>query len=185
MNKIRRINLYGGPGSGKSTAAAYLFSQLKLKCHKVELVREYAKDLVYEGKRFDGFTQLSIFAEQIRRENSVLESDKDVVIITDSPVALAAFYSRKYKFPNVPELLEIEHTFEKKYPSVNLFLKRNNKDYQTYGRNETYEEAKEIDLKILRFLCDEILPLSFPQENELDFDDYEGMMKIVEERVFC
>lgn len=41
---IRRINLYGGPGTGKSTAAAHLFAYLKKKyvndggIRKVELV---------------------------------------------------------------------------------------------------------------------------------------------------
>lgn len=42
------INLYGSPGSGKSTAAAYIFSKLKMKGVECELVTEVAKDLVWD-----------------------------------------------------------------------------------------------------------------------------------------
>lgn len=42
------INLFGGPGSGKSTGAAYIFSQLKMKGINCELITEYAKDKTWE-----------------------------------------------------------------------------------------------------------------------------------------
>jgi len=45
------LNLYGAPGAGKSTGAAYIFSKLKLKGYNVELVTEFAKDKVYEGSK--------------------------------------------------------------------------------------------------------------------------------------
>lgn len=38
------INLFGAPGTGKSTGAAYIFSQLKMKGINAELVTEFAKD---------------------------------------------------------------------------------------------------------------------------------------------
>lgn len=38
------INLFGAPGSGKSSGAAYIFSQLKKLGIDCELVTEYAKD---------------------------------------------------------------------------------------------------------------------------------------------
>ena len=44
--KTKVLNLYGGPGVGKSTGAAYIFSMLKLAGINCELVREYAKELV-------------------------------------------------------------------------------------------------------------------------------------------
>ena len=43
------INLFGASGCGKSTGAAYIFSQLKLHGISCELVPEYAKDKVWEG----------------------------------------------------------------------------------------------------------------------------------------
>ena len=45
------INLFGNPGSGKSTVAAYLFSELKSRGLEVELVTETAKDLVWDEDR--------------------------------------------------------------------------------------------------------------------------------------
>ena len=52
------INLFGGPSSGKTTMAAGLFRLLKTMNKKVELVQEFAKDLVWEnnlGKLSDQF----------------------------------------------------------------------------------------------------------------------------------
>ena len=46
------INLFGAPGAGKSTGAAYIFSLLKMYGINAELITEYAKDmkmLVYKN----------------------------------------------------------------------------------------------------------------------------------------
>ena len=45
------VNLYGGPGSGKSTGAAYIFSMLKMVGVDAEYVTEFAKDKVWEGNQ--------------------------------------------------------------------------------------------------------------------------------------
>jgi len=42
------VNLFGAPGAGKSTGAAYIFAMLKLMDLNVELITEFAKDKVYE-----------------------------------------------------------------------------------------------------------------------------------------
>jgi len=38
-----RINFLAGPGAGKSTTTAWIFSELKLRQVSVELVTEYVK----------------------------------------------------------------------------------------------------------------------------------------------
>ncbi len=38
-----RINLFAGPGAGKSTTATWLFSQLKIAGISIELTSEYVK----------------------------------------------------------------------------------------------------------------------------------------------
>ena len=43
------VNLFGAPGAGKSTGAAYIFSQLKMAGINAELVTEFAKDKVWES----------------------------------------------------------------------------------------------------------------------------------------
>lgn len=47
------INIYGGPGIGKSTIAAGLFNLMNVTYEgftSVELVTEYAKDLIWENR---------------------------------------------------------------------------------------------------------------------------------------
>lgn len=48
---IININIFGGPGVGKSTISSGLFYQMKTRGYKVEFISEYAKDLTY-GKDF-------------------------------------------------------------------------------------------------------------------------------------
>ena len=42
-HKLPIINIFGGPGTGKSTLAAYIFHNLKCRHVEVEVVTEYAK----------------------------------------------------------------------------------------------------------------------------------------------
>lgn len=42
------INLFGVPGAGKSTGAAYIFARLKMLGINTELVTEFAKDKVWD-----------------------------------------------------------------------------------------------------------------------------------------
>lgn len=45
------VNLFGGPGAGKSTTAASLFAEMKKLGKNVELVTEVAKDFVWEERQ--------------------------------------------------------------------------------------------------------------------------------------
>ena len=91
MNKPYVINLFGAPGSGKSTGAAYIFSQLKMMNINCELVTEYAKDLTWEKRELSLGCQEYIFGKQSFRMKRC--RDKVDVIITDSPIPLGIFYN--------------------------------------------------------------------------------------------
>ena len=41
------VNLFGAPGAGKSTGAAYIFAILKMHGIDAELVTEFAKDKLW------------------------------------------------------------------------------------------------------------------------------------------
>jgi ABC-type oligopeptide transport system ATPase subunit len=87
------INLWGGPGCGKSTTATGLFSLMKMRGHKVELVTEYAKELTYDNN-WDMLTkQELIFPEQYRRQKRLAEQVD--YVITDSPLPLNIIYARE------------------------------------------------------------------------------------------
>ena len=65
MTKI--INLYGAPGSGKSTIASGLFFHMKMAGLNVELASEYIKSKVFEENPYPFKDQLYCFAKQHKK----------------------------------------------------------------------------------------------------------------------
>lgn len=150
-SKIRRICLFSGPGAGKSTLAALVFGQLKLLGYSVELISEYIKQWAYEKRKLDGFDQLYIYAKQLRLEERVLRENVDL-IISDSPLLLQCYYSSKYNFKAYSQLFELSQLFDKEYPPLNLFLKRHEGVYETNGRFQNLQEAKNVDKELKDYL---------------------------------
>ena len=84
------VNLFGPPGAGKSTGAAYVFSKLKLAGVNAELVTEFAKDKVWEDNKLALANQAYLFGEQYYRLTRL--GGKVDVAVTDSPLLLSNFY---------------------------------------------------------------------------------------------
>ena len=84
------INLFGGPGSGKSTGAAYIFAKLKLAGVDVEYVSEFAKDKVWENNKEVFKCQMYVSGKQMFKITRCY--GKVDIIITDSPFVLGAIY---------------------------------------------------------------------------------------------
>lgn len=143
---IRRINLSGGPGSGKSTTAAEVFAHLKKHGKSVEMVREYVKEWAYEGRDISDYDQLYFFGKQLRKEIVVLNSKVDV-IVTDSPLILQIIYASKTNLSKetINAMVTILMEYDKKYPCLNIILDRGHKPYVQEGRYQTYGEAKQMD----------------------------------------
>lgn len=140
MKKTLVVNLLGAPGSGKSTIAASIFSKLKFQNLNVELVSEYAKELVWEERHETFKNELYLFAKQHHRMFRL--NGKVDVIVTDRPLILSTFYNEMYgdksdAFKNI-----VEHEVNK-FQNLNIFLDRV-KPYNTAGRNQTEEESKEF-----------------------------------------
>lgn len=64
---MKVINLFAGPGSGKSTTCAGVFSKLKLAGVNCEMALEYAKDKVWEQSFHTLDNQIYIFGKQLHR----------------------------------------------------------------------------------------------------------------------
>lgn len=156
--ELRVINLFGGPGSGKSTTAAGLFNLMKLGGHSVELVTEYAKDLVWEERSNVFKSQDYILAKQNRRLTRLVGKVK--FVITDSPLLLSIAY-----VPAVFPKSFREWCFDlyKSYTNYNVFLNRIKK-YNPVGRNE--EDAREMDLVIKNLLNELKVPYIIFDGNE-------------------
>lgn len=151
-NKTLVVNLYGGPGSGKSTTCAGVFERLKLNGINCEMATEYAKDKVWEESFKTLDDQIYVFGKQLHKIKRLL--GKVDVIITDSPLLNSIQYDA-----------EKNETFHKlvldqnnRLNNINFFIIRN-EHYESIGRMQTLEESKEIDTSILSIL----------NENNIDF----------------
>ena len=144
MNKMTICcNLFGSPGSGKSTMAALVFSRLKMLNINCELVTEFAKDKVWENNNTALANQLYVFAKQYYRVDRC--ADKVDVIITDSPLALSPMYN---KDPDIHEpLKQLALKIANKYNNLNYFIRRIKK-YNPVGRLQTEAESDEIAVKL-------------------------------------
>ncbi len=143
MTKV--INLYGGPGTGKSTTAAGIFYLLKCEGVNCEMAREYAKEVVWEGRRHLLAQQIYVFAKQLKLLNDL--DGKVDYIISDSPLILSSIYG--ITFPHDFHSLVL-HEF-KRFENINYYLKRD-KTYEPAGRVQDEDEAYEIDFQIREYL---------------------------------
>lgn len=148
-----RINFFAGPGAGKSTTAARVFSQLKDRGVSVEHVGEYVKAWAYQNRQVKKWDQVYLFGKQHQYEYRYLSAGVKN-IITDSPCFLAAVYSEYYGNDKVfsEALFALNKSYDKDYPAFNIFLDRGVKTYHQDGRYQTEAQARDLDLTIERAL---------------------------------
>lgn len=151
------INIFGGPGVGKSTTAASLFVEMKKSGMKVELVTEVAKDFVWEDRSTTLTIQPYITIKQFR--NLVRLKGKVDYVITDGPIMLGCVYADLYAShlpPSYKQFIVDLHKSELN-PSVNIMLERAFQ-YDSTGRYQTEDEASELDAAIAKTLDDNDIP---------------------------
>ena len=180
-NRIRRINLYGGPCSSKSTNSAWLFSELKQLGKNVELVQEYCKFYSYVNRQIKPFDQIHFLGKQIDREYRLLLNGVSL-IITDCPVMLGAFYTQYYfqAFNIHNPIIDIALKFDDEFSPLNIFLDRKDKPYKELGRKEDYATAQEID-KFMKQKLDNIYGLE--SYHIIDYNDRQKLLKLVLENI--
>jgi hypothetical protein len=148
MYKTKVINLYGGPGTGKSTVAAGAFHDFKTNKIRCELVREFVKDWAYDGKKIERRHQIKLFAEQADREGCVY--GKVEWVVTDSPLILCEIYEKRYFGEATMTAGLYERWLELNkdvIEPIHIKIVRT-KEYDAVGRYETEEQAKEMDALI-------------------------------------
>ena len=149
---MKVINIFAGPGSGKSTLSTELFSVLKKMHLRVEYVGEYAKDLIYE-KRFDRLNDyLYVFAQQHHR---ILRLKNDIdYVICDGSFLLGNLHFKNNGIYNEKLFKALVLDTFNQYDNYNYFLKRDKIPYQNYGRKESFKEAKKMDRSLKQLLQD-------------------------------
>ena len=151
------VNLFAGPGVGKSTTAARIFAELKMHGVNCEMALEFAKDKVWEESFKTMDDQIYIFGKQFHKIWRL--KDKVDVIICDSPLPISIVYDK--------ENSETFHTLImeqfNKFDNYNVLLTRSG-EYQKEGRVQTEEEAKGVDEIVKKMLKDynivhEVMPI--------------------------
>lgn len=99
---MKIVNLFGGPGAGKTSVAFGVSAALKAIGLDVEYIPEYTRDLSLEG-RLKGSDQFTILKEQFGRFLRVMGTGMDVVV-TDSPILMQAAYA--------PDLVHLARVME-------------------------------------------------------------------------
>lgn len=165
------VNLFGVPGAGKSTGAAYIFSQLKMRGINAELITEFAKDKVWEENKAVFDCQEYIFGKQSFKMNRC--KDKVDCIITDCPLALSAFYNSD---PILGE--DFNKTVMSRFNSYNNmnFLINRTKPYNPSGRHQTEKESDALKQPMINLLNSRGIKY---QEANGDDDGYNKMVDMI------
>ena len=145
------INLFSGPGVGKSPTAAMVFAKLKMNGVDCEMALEFAKEKVWEESFKTMDDQIYIFGKQLHKIWRL--NNKVQVIICDSPLPNSIVYDKEDSEPFHALVLE---QFDK-FNNRNFFIKRGT-DYVENGRLQTLEEARKIDEKVLSILTENHIP---------------------------
>ena len=170
--KTTIINLYGGPGAGKSTSAAYIYYLLKCQGESVELVREYVKNWAWENRAFGVYDELYFLGKQVRHESMLFGKVK--YIVTDAPVYMTAYYAGIYCSLGFAQGVEkaaaafYQQAKDDGHNHLHIYLRRH-KPYQADGRYQTEEQAIGVDkgvLEMLNRMGEKIIHAS-PEEDSL------------------
>jgi hypothetical protein len=141
------VNLFAGPGAGKSTTAALLFALLKLGGYSVELVTEFAKDLTWDESHKPLGYQPYVFAQQAWRLERL--RGKVDIAVTDSPLLMSLAYTP------IPIMVSGFADYVKwearRDAALNILLHRV-KPYVRVGRSQTESEARALDDRIKTIL---------------------------------
>lgn len=152
MNKLL-VNFFGGPGIGKTTAAAEIFVELKKMHVEVELVSEFAKDLVIEHRAEALKHQWYVTGTQAYRIDCAYQHMQ--VVLTDSPILLGPIYD----IESSAALLALSLEYHHKYNNLNIVISRSTEyEHTMAGRVHSLTESVSLDNRIVRFIEEQDIP---------------------------
>lgn len=150
------VNLFGGPGCGKSTTAAGVYYHLKMLHLNVELSTEFAKELSWEDRDVALDDQPYILGEQHHRLHRL--DGKVDAIITDCPLTMGAAYLKNNAISYEDAFTKLAIQLFNSMDNFNFFMRRGNGDYSNDGRAQSLQESIEKDKVIEDMLIDNDIP---------------------------
>jgi hypothetical protein len=160
MSKI--INLFGGPGIGKSSIAAGVTYKLKKNHITCDNPYEFPKMLAWDENHNAIRDQLYVLANQHR--GIVKSYGKVDYIVLDSPILLSLTYRNYYKTDEYPATL-YGKSFDKmvldifnQYDNINILLERGDGNHNEKERYQNLEQSKELDSVIQTSLITNDIP---------------------------
>src|SRR5574343_668903 len=135
MKKL--INVFGSPGSGKSTFSLYSTYYLKSLGYEAEYAPEYIKSLI--ANNMSNYDQLDILHHQYQQISACYNSDVNFVV-TDSPILNAKVYGTNYKY--YKQLLSLAEGFHNSFNNLNILITPcQQKQYKTVLRLHNYSQS--------------------------------------------
>lgn len=171
---MKVINFFGGPGTGKSTLAARVFSAMKVSGYDVELVTEFTKDLVWDRNYVAMTDQAYIFGNQHHRLWRI--SDKVDYAVTDAPLLLSAAYSWEYGWNTEAFRGCVLDTFDK-YDNVNFLIERGHTYPVGLGRRQNEDSADKQHALIVETL--DLLGVDYHTIYSTDCSVHEDVFRIL------
>lgn len=151
-----KVGFIGGPGAGKSTTSAGLFTACKNRGITVELVQEYARDQLNRGWSPKCIGDQHRILDEQRRKEAIIPDTIDV-LITDSPTILSYLYALKNNdVQDTSDIMAMTALYETFLTDMHnydiLVLLKRTKPYVDDGtRSQTAEESDRIheEIKVL------------------------------------
>lgn len=167
------INLFAGPGGGKSSIAGGLLHKLKKKHCSCDAPYEFPKMLAWDNNGEAIKDQLYVIANQHR---GIAKSFNKVdYIIVDSPILLSLVYKNYYaknndEYPSClygKEFDDLILSMHQYYKTLNIVLVRSKEtDHNEKERYHDLQQSIDIDKKIKSILIDNNI-----QYYEVNVDD--------------
>jgi len=169
MSKL--INLFGGPGIGKSSIAAGITYKLKKKHITCDNPYEFPKSLAWDENHSAIQDQLYVLANQHR--GIVKSFGKVDYIVLDSPILLSLVYRGVYKGTEYPSTLYQSEYFDElvldihsKYDNINILLQRSEGNHNEKERYQSLDESKKLDFEIEKVLFENFIPYHSVEVND-------------------
>lgn len=159
MSKL--VNLFGGPGIGKSGIASGITYKLKKKHISVNNPYEFPKRLAWDNNIPAIKDQLYVFANQHR---GIAESYGKVdYIVIDSPILFSTIYHTYYTDGYPAEFYgqpfhDLVIDLHKKYDNINILLERGDTVHNEGERFQNLDESIAIDELTKKVLDDNSIP---------------------------